>query len=277
MKILTIDLGGTKTRLAQFRGAEVAAEVEFPTAADANACIANISAAIRAEFADFATFSDDNVVALATRGLISPDGAVSDARLDWHGLPIAKLLSEQLGDTRVLLGNDAKLGALGAFPPDFRGRGLYLTIGTGIGGGLMLDGHLSSDLDAMEVGKIQLRHDGAWQTWESFASGYAFSTKYNDFGENIPAGSPIWHDYAADLAAGIVALLPVLRPDKIVIGGGISQLFDKFGELLRQLVSDTAWQPAIPAEISAAADARHTVNRGAAIFALNQLKHDGQE
>jgi len=274
-QILTIDIGGTKIRIVQFRdnkNFEVKHETEFPTPADPYILTSELADTIRQQFPDFAKFSKDNIVTIATRSRKIVDGKVTGSLLGMTDFPIAKLLSKQIDRTKVLVENDSKMGALGAFPTNFTGRGLYVTIGTGIGCGLIINGQLSHDLFDMEAGKMILRlPDEGFATWEGIASGTALSAKHGVISDDILADDPIWRKYADDLSLGLYALLPVVRVNKIVFGGKIGDYFEKFGKRLahnlRAVSKNDSWFDDV--ELSST-DSRYVVNRGAAIFTLNQ-------
>ncbi|MCL2174040.1 ROK family protein [Candidatus Saccharibacteria bacterium] len=274
-QILTIDIGGTKVRVVEFHDTEnfqVKKETEIPSSRDPNELVLKIADEIRQNFPEFAEFSEEKIISVATRGMVN-DGYVTDPPkiIDMENFPLAAELSQQLGGNHVVVGNDTKLAALGAFPTDFRGRGLYVTLSTGIGAGLLVDGQLSRDLDNLEIGHIKTWRDGQWLEWEELASGETFYQKYGD-GYQIPADDPIWQDYAREVAVGILVALPTLYPDKIAIGGKISEFFDKFGPALQQIVDEFGWKANnYSVEIAPANDRRYVVNRGALVFALKQL------
>ncbi|MCL2451991.1 ROK family protein [Candidatus Saccharibacteria bacterium] len=281
-QFLTIDTGGTKTRIVQFAGdfsspseayaAPVLREVEIPTPHDKSEYILEITNAIKQNFPDFIKSPEENVVILATLGQIT-NGILTTLRLGWVDFPIAKNLSNALGGAKVLVENDAKIGTVGAFPPDFRGRGLFITLGTGIGAGMMIDGELSHDLARTEPGHIAVEHDGKLVEWEDFASAKAwFERSGGRRGEDVPADDPIWRWYAEGLAAGIVVLLPVLYPDKIVIGGRMAEVFDKYADYLREIVAERAWPPVARVEFAAVSDPHYATNRGALVFGLRQME-----
>lgn len=277
--ILAIDTGGTKTRIVEFATpkspteialAEVLAETEFPTPRDTSEYLDVVTTQIQQNFPNFRKFSEENVVVLATRGQIK-NGVLTSTLLGWQDFPIAEQLSRRLSNVKVLSGNDSKIGTLGAFLESETKRGLYVTIGTGINGGLIVDGELSTDTNAMEIGKITFMENGQSFTWESIASGAAFFAKYKRFGDEIPTDDPIWSEYAKNIAKGIVVILPILQPDEIIVGGAMAEFFPKYGEIMRKLVKNNAWAPVAQVKISAAKDPRYTVNRGALIFALKTL------
>lgn len=275
-QILTIDTGGTKTRIVLFSGefsdiveafsVTIGREFKFPTPHQSDEYIDMLTNAIYDNFGDFLDFDGDKMIVFATRGLVNGN-VVSDYLLNWRDFPVVEILERKFG-VKVLLGNDTKVGTLGAFSPDFMGRGLYLSIGTGIGGGVIINGRLSNDLSGMEIGHMRFWRDGGWQSWQDFASGAAFFARYGRKGDQIPAGDPIWHEYAENLSTGLIAMLPILNLEKIALGGNISQYAEKFASTTSDLVRKNAWESLSPVEIVGAPDPDYAVNRGGLIYAL---------
>ncbi len=129
-------------------------------------------------------------------------------------------------DVGVALVGEAALGAaLGARQP------LYLTVGTGIGGALLVDGRLLGGLVHPEMGHIPVPqrvgdtfagvcpYHGA--CFEGLASGPAIAARAGAPAESLGEDDPVWIDVADTLGAGIAALALALSPDRIVVGGGV--------------------------------------------------------
>ena len=269
-QVLTIDTGGTKTRVVQFSeildvmdafDAPVIHMTEFPTPYDQNEYIAKVAEVIRG---DFPELSADAVLVLGIRGIVM-DGKITDPKLGWVDFPIAERLEKATG-RRVMVENDAKLGALGAFGAGFSGRGLYLTIGTGVGSALAINNVLSRDMGHTEVGHMMLKSDNGFIAWQDIASGTYINKKYGRHGHEIPGGDPIWHEYAENLGSGILAILPIFYPDLIAIGGGVANQFDYYGEILQKFVRENTEPHLRDIKIVAAHDPIHTVNRGGLVF-----------
>lgn len=278
--VLTIDTGGTKTRLAMFRlshdrpndiaAAVMTNESEFPTPFGLEKYMGLLFESIHRDFPDFLNLPhEQRAISLAIRENIT-DGIANVSKLGWDNVPIVKILQNEF-QSAVCAENDAKVGALGAFASDFQGRGLFLTIGTGIGGGMIIDGQLSSDLSKLEIGHNLVRrsHDSELVTWQSFASGYAF---YNEHGRAPDViDQKVWDQYAADIAIGVLAVLPTLYPDEIIIGGHMAEYFDHYGEELNHIISNKSWADVANVKIKAANDPRLTTNWGALRLATERL------
>jgi fructokinase len=130
--------------------------------------------------------------------------------------------------------NAAAVGeaALGA------GRGLrnfvYVTVGTGIGGGVMIDGRLLHAGRHPEIGHIYVGRDHRIDPFEGcchfhqdclegLASGTALKARWGVSGEELGPDHPAWALQAHYLAAMCVNLVNCYVPEKIILGGGVMQ------------------------------------------------------
>lgn len=180
----------------------------------------------------------------------------------WSGFGLAGWLTERLG-CPAFVENDANVAALaeallGAGKP--YDNVFYITLGSGVGGGLVVRGHLYHGAlpGETEVGHLRLDRNGA--TVESRCSGWAVDGKVREavrqHPESILAGlagnaSPgearflrpaldrgdplaadLLEDTAADLAFGLSHVVHLLHPEVIILGGGLSLV----GEPLRAAV-----------------------------------------
>ncbi|HEX7474756.1 MAG TPA: ROK family protein [Dehalococcoidales bacterium] len=109
---------------------------------------------------------------------------------------------------------------------------VYLTVGTGIGGGGLYNSRLMHGLDHPEMGHIRIPHDFQKDPYpgccpfhgdclEGLASGTALKDRWQCFPEDLPADHPAWDLEAAYLAYGLVNLIYILSPQRIIIGGGV--------------------------------------------------------
>lgn len=179
-----IDLGGTNIKLGRVEGGQVAARLEVPTEHDAEACLRTLAAKI-GELSGGETPASVGIGlpgvidAARTRVLDSPN------LLFLQDLAMTERLSQALG-CPVFLENDANVAALGearcGAGQDFEDF-LFVTIGTGIGGGLLLGGELYTGPGGMggEFGHLTVGHDrqcgcGALGCLEAIASARAMET-----------------------------------------------------------------------------------------------------
>jgi fructokinase len=111
---------------------------------------------------------------------------------------------------------------------------LYLTIGTGIGGGVMTNGKLLHGLIHPEMGHLPLPRDpnrdpfpGACpfhgDCFEGLACGPAIEKRWGQKAETLPPDHPAWDLEAHYIALALASYIYTLSPQKIVIGGGVAQ------------------------------------------------------
>jgi len=131
---------------------------------------------------------------------------------------------------------------------------IYLTIGTGIGGGGMVNGTLLHGLIHPEMGHIPLPHNldqdpfkGVCSyhgdCFEGLASGPAIEKRWGQRGENLPNDHPGWQLEAKYIGSALAVYVYVLSPERIILGGGVMRQKELFpliraelGEILRGYV-----------------------------------------
>lgn len=96
-----------------------------------------------------------------------------------------------------------------------------------------------------------LTHEDGFARWETFASGKAILAKYGKLASEIE-DEMIWHKIAHNLAKGFMVLSPIIRPDVIVIGGGVGTHFNKFSAKLLSIMKENMNDAYIPIIIEAA-------------------------
>lgn len=214
----------------------------------------------------------------------------------WDEFPLADWLGESLGLPAVL-GNDADVAGL-AEALFGAGRGLspvfYITVGSGIGGGLIINGKImrGTGRGAAEIGHLKVRDprtkDGRLDTLENTSSGWAIG-KYasevtsgkvrtaRDVATAAKKGEP-WASSvlggALDaLADAICATIVLICPRRVVIGGGVSLMGEElFFDPLRQRVAQRVFPPfAGLTEIVPAALGEEVVVHGALALARRKL------
>jgi fructokinase len=108
----------------------------------------------------------------------------------------------------------------------------YITIGTGIGGGGMAGGNLLHGLLHPEFGHLRIPHDAGadpfpgvcpfhGDCWEGLASGPAIEARWGRPPEELTGRDDVWELEAHYVALGLVCVICVLSPQRIVIGGGV--------------------------------------------------------
>lgn len=229
---LGIDVGASKTLFAVFEpGGQLVYEHKIPTPKDYEQFKSEISKALRSDLSQY-KFTD---CCAALPGWFDFKNHILMAmgNLDWQNIHIKKDLEELMPGVKVLVHNDAKLAGLSEallVQEKYR-KVLYLTISTGIGGGIIIDGVIDPDFANFEPGQMMIEHDGQSQKWESFASGRALKAQYGQLAAEIEDQN-IWKQFAGLLAVGLVDLLATIQPQVVVIGGGVGAHFEKFKAFL---------------------------------------------
>ncbi len=185
----------------------------------------------------------------ATYGYVTSTPKLAWQQFDLTGA-LAKALQVPIGfDTDV---NAAALaeGRWGAARN--LGDYLYLTVGTGIGGGAVVSSRLLHGLMHPEMGHIRIPHDVTQDPFaghcpfhkdclEGLASGPAMEARWNTEVKALPPDHPAWTLEAHYLALALTTWVCTLSPMRIVLGGGVMQqagLFPMIRARLRDLLND---------------------------------------
>ena len=136
---------------------------------------------------------------------------------------------------------------------------VYMTIGTGIGGGGLVNGKVIHGLVHPEMGHIRIPHDRERDPYagacpfhgdclEGLATGVALEARWGQRGETLPMDHPAWELEAEYLALGLVSIICILSPERIIMGGGVMeqrQLFPLVRGRVRELLNGYLQAPAI--------------------------------
>ena len=180
----------------------------------------------------------------------------------WDAIPITKLLSEATGAPAYLC-NDANACALAEWKYG-AGQGshnmIFLTFGTGLGAGLILDGRLYEGTNGMagEVGHIRLAEDGPLGygkpgSFEGFCSGGGISRLGDAMGcpgtakelaQRAKAGDraalAVYGESARRLGQGLSILIDLFNPERIVIGSVFARSESLFREEMEKVMAREA-------------------------------------
>ena len=140
---------------------------------------------------------------------------------------------------------------------------IYLTVGTGIGGGGMVEGKLLHGLMHPEMGHLRIPRDRSADPFpgncpfhgdclEGLAAGPAIAARWGRRGETLPENHPAWPLEARYLAHGLVNFILTLAPQRIVIGGGVMSqphLFELVRAEVQSLLNGYIQAPEILDEI----------------------------
>ncbi|MFQ5611397.1 MAG: ROK family protein [Anaerolineae bacterium] len=265
-----IEAGGTKFVCAVGTGPDdIRAEDRFPTTTPEE----TIGRAV-AFFREHLERQSLAAVGVASFGPVDPDPAsatfgyiTTTPKPGWAHTNFVGMLRRAL-PVPVGFDTDVNGAALGEFRWG-AAQGLdtfvYLTVGTGLGGGGMSNGRLLHGLLHPEMGHIRLPHD--WEAdpfpgncpfhddcLEGMAAGPAIEARWGQRAETLPEDHPAWELEAHYLALGLVNIICTLSPQRIILGGGVMeqhQLFPLIRHKVQQLLNGYVQEPAILRHIEA--------------------------
>jgi len=155
-------------------------------------------------------------------------------KLAWKNFNFAGAIRESLG-ADVAFDTDVNAAALGESrwgAAQGLDNFLYLTVGTGIGGGGMVNGRLMHGRTHPEMGHIRIPHNREQDPYKGFCSYHfdcleglacapAIHDRWGQAGETLPDDHKAWDLEAHYLALGIASWICTLSPQRIVLGGGV--------------------------------------------------------
>ena len=198
-----------------------------------------------------------SALGIATFGPLDPDPdsptfghITSTPKPGWKNVDFAGKLKRELGvpvgfDTDV---NVAALGEQRWGAAQGLDTFIYLTIGTGLGGGGLMAGNLMHGLIHPEMGHMRLPHD--WESdpfpgicpfhgdcLEGLTSGPAIEERWKKSAKDLSEGHPAWELEAHYLALALNNLICAISPRKIILGGGVMEQKHLF-PMIRQKVQE---------------------------------------
>lgn len=177
--------------------------------------------------------------------------------------PLRRTLNVPVGfDTDV---NGAALGEFRWGAAQGLDTVIYLTIGTGIGGGALVGGQLVHGLVHPEMGHIPLKRDPQrdpfpggcpfhGDCFEGLASGPALEKRWGTRAENLPPDHPAWALEAHYISLALASYVCILSPQRIILGGGVTaqpQMLPLIRSGLLQQLNGYVQNPAILDRIDA--------------------------
>lgn len=230
-----IELGGTKSVALIARGSTIIEQRRFPTT-DPAATLDAIGDAL----AGWQAAEPFEAIGIGSFGPLGLDPARVDfgtitttPKPGWAGTDVRRHFARRFA---IPIGFDTDVA--GAALAEGRwgaaigcGVHVYLTIGTGIGGGVVVDGRPVHGLIHPEIGHIRTRRLAGDEfpgvcpyhgdCLEGLASGPAIAARAGVPAEEIGADDPVWQPVAATLAELMAMLILTLSPERILIGGGV--------------------------------------------------------
>lgn len=259
MLTLAIDIGGTKFSVAAFEGQQIRRRESRQTDRQAGPewMVSQIEEIV-------ARWKSDGGGRYAACGIgfggpvDFPTQAVTMSTHvgGWANYPLVQTIADLI-KAPVLMDNDANVGALGEAHFG-AGKGcpslFYMTLSTGIGGGIYLDGKIWRGADSYggEIGHSTVVPDGpeclcgSRGCFERLCCGLWLERDYGKPASELLRDPEFVKSYVVPLARGLKSAIMILNPHRIVIGGGISKAGDSlFGPLREELGRQlTSWSKA---------------------------------
>jgi len=322
--VLALDLGGTKIiTAAVLSTGEIVSRKYSLTLADEGPwpIINRLSSAVAETMAQAKLKTSDIAgIGIAAAGIIdTKEGIVTTSPNlpGWRDVPLRDIIAERLGLTTYLI-NDASAAALGEHRFG-AGRGvdnlIYLTVSTGIGGGIIIDGelYLGADGCAGEIGHMIIEthgpqcNCGKFGCLEALASGSAMTKESvrrlnqgekssiirlvdgrleSITAETVSLAARKGDSLACDIVAraatylgiGLANLVNIFNPELIVIGGGVSKMGNMLLAPARKAIREIAFK--LPARTARIVRARLGSNAGiigAAVYVFEQQPKGGRK
>ena len=321
-KILGIDLGGTKilTAVANKQGKMLSRDHSITPAKEGQDVVVKsiLESVGRALDQAHIAAADLTAIGLGAPGLSNPETGIlytSPNLPGWRDVPLRDIIAKELGKEAFLI-NDANAAAVGELYFG-AGRGarnfIYITVSTGIGGGIIIDGKIYTGPTgtAGELGHMVIDDEGPQCNcgnkgcWETLASGTALSRearhrikegaatsilKYaggnverinaEAIHEAAQTGDKLANELIARtayyLGVGLANLINIFNPEVIIIGGGLSNI----GDMLLKPAFEEAGHRAFRQSYQAVRFARAELGRnsgvlGAAAYALEKMNEGG--
>ena len=285
-----IDLGGTNIAAGIVdKDLNLLYTASVPTGADREAALImdDMAALCRTLCADHdIALSEIESIGIASPGIANHDtGVVEYANnLPFRKFPIAQMLRERLGVERIRLENDANAAAWGeAVAGAAKGttNSIMITLGTGVGGGIIIDNHVYSGFNyaGAELGHIVIEVNGAQCScgrkgcWEAYSSATGLirmtkekieecekagrptlmkkmaeekgkisgRTAFDAKRAGDEAASEVVDKYVLYLAEGLSNIVNIFQPEVISLGGGVSNEGDYLLDLLMPLIRERVY------------------------------------
>lgn len=280
---LGIDLGGTNIVAGVVdENYNIVAKVSCKTAVprpESDICDSMASVAKKAVEKAKVTFDDIESIGIGVPGAVNPKTGVIEysANLFFHNWEVVKMMEKRL-NKKVVIENDANAAALGEYlAGSAKGakNAVAITLGTGVGGGIIINGKIysGSNFAGAELGHMVIvkggkecacGRNGCWETYAS-ATGLINLTKekiltekpefsymlkkcdgditnvsgrtaFDAMRDGDPLARQVVDEYISYLATGIVNIINIFQPDVLCIGGGISNEGDNLLTPLRGIV-----------------------------------------
>jgi glucokinase len=319
--ILGVDLGGSKilTAIVNSAGEMLSSDESTTPATEGREVVIQsiVDSAHSVLGRATCTISDISAIGIGAPGISNPEAGIlftSPNLPGWRNVLLRDIIQNRLSKKAYLI-NDANAAALGEFyfgaARDVRNF-IYITLSTGIGGGIVIDGKIYGGAIGVagEVGHMTIDDKGPICNcgnkgcWETLASGTALAREARHRieegiktyileyveGDVEKVTAQVIHSAAQQgdslakklisrtgyyVGVGLANLINIFNPELIVIGGGLSNIGDMLLKPAFKTAGERAYKEAFQAVRFAAAElGRNSGVIGAAAYALQEMKKE---
>ena len=248
--VVGVDVGGTKIKAGRILGGEVI-QSSF-SKVDKNVSQDNSLSTLFSTIEEVMT-DEVEAIGIGVPAVVDPDsGIVYDVQNipSWRKVPL-KDLAQKNFNVPVYLNNDANCFALGE---KFFGKAksydncVALSLGTGLGMGILIDGKLYNGVlcGAGEVGMLPYKNG----ILEEYAGSFFFENEYGESAKELynkalqgnTTALSAFSQYGVHLGEAIRAILYLFAPESIILGGSISNAYAFFKDALQEVLDSFAYQ-----------------------------------
>ena len=280
---LCIDIGGTKTLLALFsRRGRLLKKFKFPTDKEPHKFMCYLGD----HLSSFMLGRDPRkviAIIIAYPGIIVNNQPIKAPNLPlWAGMDFDaefrhctnNLFNSHRGKLPIFYNNDANLGA---FYECFNkpGKSVYLAFGTGIGGGIMKDNKLMKESAGFEPGHKKYNFNGKTLEWEDIAASSAVRKAHDDIDVTKIKKREMLDDVALRISLGLIDIIKEVKPDNIIIGGPLSEVFKGFRKQLTGILQETLGGEVILPKITSAKKPQEAVVYGCYLYGKEHTLETG--
>lgn len=239
--VIGVDLGGSNIRIAivNSRGRILSRRMQSVKKASKNDVIEQMIGLI-------GSLMNENIkgIGISIPGSVTPSGYVWAPNLpNWDNLPLRNILENRFPSSKIIVKDDrstmifaeSRFGIAKGYKSV-----VFMIVGTGIGVGLMLDGHIYSGVRGLagSIGWFVINSDShsdlRYEIFEEKAAGSAIKKKYGLDGQvildkakkgNVEA-LEILENIGKEIGIGIANLVAVVDPEVVVVGGGVAKSWE---------------------------------------------------
>ena len=226
---LAIDIGGTKTLIALFsKRGRVLKKYKFRTARGFNRFVDDL----KRNLEPFRKRKIKTVV-VAIPGVVQKNCSATLGNRDWGKIDLLTPL-KSLFDCPIYFENDANLASVYE-SYGLKGKTIFLTFSTGIGGGVAENGEILAESSKFEPGHTVYEYNGKKAEWEDIAASSALERFYHVDAATDLRGKAVCKDIANRVALGLPDIVKKYRPNTIVLGGPLGKIFRLYSKYLPSL------------------------------------------